>query len=166
MPQEIDQPKVFLDPYPNVGRLKTDRHMLPHYNSSETLTILPGELILKPHRGLFWVCMAQSPILPGTVKDVLLNWNGIFPCNFSAPVMDGDEVWWDPEEGDHGAMVLEADAGDAAFPAGAATFSIDPAGKPVLTNPPAADGIPVVADENSTSVQVVSISEPIEGPGS
>ena len=166
MPKAVTEPQIFNEDYPRVGRLKTDRHMLPHYNSSATLSLLPGELFLKQWGDKFWVCMTQDRIAPGEVRSVLLNWNGVFPCNFTADVEDGDEVWWDPDEGDNGAMVLSGDAGDDAFLAGVATFSLDPAGNPVLTNPPDPDGYPVVADSDSTEVQVVSLGVAVDGPSS
>lgn len=166
MPKVVTVPTMFQEGGPTVGRLKTDRHMLPHYNSSETLSLLPGELFLKPWGDQFWVCMSQDVILPGEVRSVLLNWNGVFPCNFSTDVRDGDELYWDPDEGELGAMVLQSGAGPTAFLAGIATFSVDPAGKPIFTRQQTADMPPIVADEDSTHVQVVSLGVAVDGPGS
>jgi hypothetical protein len=168
MPKAVTEPAIFNEDYPIVGRLKSDRHSVPYFNSSETLSILPGEPVLRPYGGAeFWVCMAQSRIAPKDVKTVLLEFNAVFPCNFSGDVKDGDEVYWNPDDTDSGAFpggraCLLAEAGSNGFLLGHATFSLD------AMKPQTADegDYPVVATAASTEVQVVSSGKAITVVGS
>lgn len=160
MPSPVTEPNMFNESYPTLGRLRTDRHMIPHLNSHPTDSLLPGEPFLKEWGGRKWVCVAQSRIKPGEVKAVLLNWNFDFRCELSADVKDGDQVYWDPEAHDDGkgAVVLQGDAGADAFPLGIATYSTDP-GEEITA---AANDRNVVATAASTMIQVVSFGEPVE----
>lgn len=168
MPKEVTEPALFNESYPVVSTLKSDRHSVPFFNSSETLSILPGEPVLRPYGDAeFWVCLAQSRIKPKETKSVLFDWNAVFPCNFTADVQDGDEVYWNPDDTDSGAFpggraCLVGDAGANGFLLGHATFSLDSC-KEVTADE---GDYPVVANSASTYVQVVSSGKAITLVGS
>lgn len=151
---------IFNAAYDALSTLKSDGFTVPHYNSSATLAIYPGEPFLKAQGTAFIVCLAQSLILPGEWKSVLRHWNAIFPCNFSANVKDGDDVYWNIATEK---AVLVGDADEDDFLLGQATFSVEP-GQAVTAS---ADDRPVVATSTSTHVQVVcSVGETTLVPGS
>jgi hypothetical protein len=143
---------IFNAPYEALSAIKSDGFTLPHLNSSATLAIYPGEPFLKAQGETAIVCLAQSMIEPGEWKSVLRFWNAIFPCDFSADVEDGDNVYWDIDDE---VCKLEGDV-DNGFLLGSATFSVEP-GQRVIAD---ADGRPVVATSTSTHVQVVYQTTP------
>lgn len=136
-----------LDAITPLSELKSDGFSVPHYNSSATLSLYPGEPFPKTQGSGAFVALAQSLIRPGEWKSVLRFWNAVFPCNFSADVKDGDEVYWDQ---DNEVVSLGADVTNG-FLLGYATYSADP-GETVTA---AADDRVVVATSASTKVQVV-----------
>ena len=139
---------LFNESYAALGRYLGDCYSLPHYNSSATLAFFPGEPFPKTRGSGAVACLAQSLIMPGEYKTVLAEFKAAFPCDFSANIKDGDEVYWDE---DNELVSLAADVTNG-FSLGYATYEVEP-GQAVTA---VADDRPIVADANSTEVVVYS----------
>lgn len=146
------QNTIFNASYEALSTMKSDGFTVPHYNSSATLAIYPGEPILKNQGVDPIVCLAQSLIRPGEWRSLVRHWNAIFPCDFSDDVKDGDAVWWDIDDEE---CKLEGDVTNG-FLLGNATWSAEPGQAITATT----DDRPVVATSSSTHVQVVNMVTP------
>lgn len=142
------QNEVFNAAYEALSEMRSDGYVIPHYNSSATLSIYPGEPFLKKQGAGFVVCIAQSLIKPGEWKSVLRTFRALFPCNVSADVEDGDAVYWSVSGEE---VILAGDAAIGDFLLGYATWSAKPG--EVITA--VADDYPVVATSESTHIEVV-----------
>lgn len=139
---------LFNEDYASLGKIKSDGFSILHYNSSPTLALFPGEPFLKQQGTDYIVCIAQSLILPGECKSVLRGpWNAIFPCNLTADVKDGDEVYWDTDDEK---VELVANVANG-FLLGYATFLKEP-GEVITADD---DDRPVVGTSSSTELHVV-----------
>lgn len=139
---------IFNAAYEALSTMKSDGFTVPHYNSSATLSIYPGEPFLK-HQGTDpIVVIAQSEIPPGEWRSVVRFFDAVFPCDFSANVKDGDAVWWDIDDE---VCKLEGDV-ENGFLLGNATYSVEPGQKITAV----ANDRNIVATATSTHVQVVN----------
>ena len=134
--------------YAPLSEIVSDDYHAHHYNSSPTDAIFPGEPIPKTAGSGAMVYLAQSLILPGEWKTLVRNWKARFPCNFSANIKDGDEVYWDIT---NEVVSLAADVTNG-FSLGYATFDVEP-GEAITA---ADNDRPVVATSTSTEVVVIS----------
>lgn len=143
------QRALFNEQFDPLGQIRSDDHTILHHNSSPSLSFFPGEPFPKTAGSGAIVYLAQSLIKPDQTKSVVRYFRAIFPCNFSADVKDGDEVYWDV---DNEVVSLAGDVTNG-FALGYATFSIEP-GKEITA---ADDDRPVVATSSSTKVEVVNL---------
>jgi len=148
---------IFNAAYSALSNIKSDGFSIPHYNSSPTLALYPGEPFPKAQGAGAIVCLAQSLILPGEWKSVLRQWNAIFPCDFTANVKDGDLVYWNIAT-EKAELVGDVTNG---FLLGHATWSCEP-GQQITA---ADDDRPIVATSTSTHIQVVCAAVPTTTKG-
>lgn len=142
--------------YDVVGEYKTDDDRRPFFVAEDSTTmILPGEPVLIEEGGDQYLYMAQGPILPGKTGYLVKRFTASFPCDLSATVEEGTEIWWDPADDTGSAVgtaVLEGDATNA-FRLGVATYAYDGHTNPTL----GANDLPVCGTTDSTRIYVRSL---------
>jgi len=150
------QGAMFNEDYPIIGAYVTDDDRIPYFNPANSgVMVLPGEPLLIQRGGLNFVYMAQGPIRPGEVGYLVRRFTADFPCELSANVLQGTEIWWDPSDttaSPAGGAKLTGNVTNG-FRIGVASLAYDG------HNPPAtgAGGLPICGGTASTKIRVVSI---------
>lgn len=88
----------FNDAYSKVGVYITDDSRIPYFNPANSgVDILPGEPFVMQWgaSGEEIVVMAQDIIRPGKIGMVIRYFTADLPCDFSANVILGTDVYWD-----------------------------------------------------------------------
>lgn len=160
----VTQATMFNEDYPNIGRLVSDDERIPYFNPADaTLTILPGEPVLVEMGGDQYLYIAQGPIPPGKTGYLIRRWTMSFPCDLSADVPEGTEIYWDPAEdagSPVGTAMLEGDVTNG-FRLGVATYVYDGHKNPTLDN----DDKVICGTESSTRIVVLSLDGACPGKG-
>jgi hypothetical protein len=148
--------EMFNEEYPIIGRYITDDDRIPYFNPADSgLTVLPGTPLLITRGGNSLVYMAQGPISPGETGFIVRRFTADFPCDLSADVEQGTEIFWDPLDdtaSPAGTAALEGDTAGG-FRIGTASYAYDGHKTPTLGS----NDLPLCGTTASTLIRVVSM---------
>lgn len=158
------QASTFNADYEIIGQYKTDDDRRPYFNPEDaTTTVLPGEPMLIEEGGDQYLFMAQGPIRPGETGYLVRRFTADFPCDLSATVEEGTEIYWEPSD-DAGSSVgtakLVGDVTDG-FRLGVATYAYNGHTNPTLGS----NDRPVCGTTDSTRIYVRSLDGVCPGIG-
>ena len=145
---EPTQASIFNANYASLGEYVSDDSRIPYFNPSDSGVMLQaGEPILVQWgaSGEERVYLCNRPIRPGEWGELIRHFTADFPCDFSANVIAGQEVYWDE---DNSVVSLVGDVTNG-FVIGDLSWSIDPN---IQNTAPSVDGDGrVIAGTTSTT---------------
>jgi len=140
-------------PYEVLGEYVQDDSRIPYHNPADSdVMIEPGEPLAVTWGAGATAVMAQAAIFPGETGTLNRYFTGDFPCDVSANVLVGAEVYWDA---DTKKVSLAADVTNG-FLLGHASWAIDP----VIRNqaPALSAGKVIAATTASTKIRVIGLT--------
>jgi len=143
---------TFSTDYDAIGEYVGDGELVPYFNpTAPDRLILPGEPFLRAFGPASeeQVYLTQGPIRPGDIGFMFApgRWVADLPCDLSASVVDGQELYWDE---DNSVCSLVGDVTNG-YVVGYASWAIDPN---VKNTAPSVDAVNRVICGTTTSTNI------------